>query len=228
VPDVVASTLRTQLMDVYQRLLEHFGDRQWWPADTREEMVIGAILVQNVSWQNTVVAIDRLREQGLLNFSALVATPEPQLEACIVSTRYYKTKAKKLKAFAQRLLDFHDGRLDHLLSQSMADLRKELLTIWGIGPETADDIVLYAAGQPSFVVDAYTNRIFARLGWTNMDMPYEQMRSWFMSALPPDAPLYNQYHALLDALGHHFCLSRKPRCRECPLLPVCSESSNWV
>ncbi|MDQ0188391.1 hypothetical protein JI721_15735 [Alicyclobacillus cycloheptanicus] len=213
--------LQTTLMDIYHRMEDAFGDRGWWPASSTEEIIIGAILVQNVSWSNTVKAVERLNDHGLLTFPALAAASVDDIEACVYSTRFYKTKAKKLKAFATHVMTHHKGRIDAMLAQPMAPLRAELLQIYGIGPETADDILLYAANQASFVIDAYTKRIFYRLGLTPADISYESMRAWFMANLPADVSLFNQYHALLDAVGHHFCSTKRPKCEACPLRSKC-------
>ncbi|MBX5437143.1 MAG: endonuclease III domain-containing protein [Alicyclobacillaceae bacterium] len=205
-------------------MFHHFGDRRWWPAETQEEVIIGAILVQGVAWSNTAKAIHNLRSQDLLSLRAIHAAAVEDIEACIVPTRYYRAKARKLKAFAEHVQTHHGGDIGAMLAQPMGELRSELLSIYGIGPETADDILLYAAGLPSFVVDTYTRRIFHRLGYTAPDIPYEVMRAWFMDHLPPEAPLYNQYHALLDAVGHNCCTNRRPQCERCPLAPACNHA----
>ncbi|MCL6637236.1 MAG: hypothetical protein K6T26_04725, partial [Alicyclobacillus sp.] len=149
---------QTRLLHVYERLLSHFGDRGWWPAETAEEVVIGAILVQNVAWSNVVRALDQLRQRDWLNFHALAAAPFEELAACVVSTRFYRMKAKKLKHLAEYLVAHYEGQLERLFAQPAEALRSELLALYGVGPETADDIVLYAAGLPTFVIDAYTRR----------------------------------------------------------------------
>ncbi|RIV22983.1 endonuclease III domain-containing protein [Alicyclobacillaceae bacterium I2511] len=212
----------TQLLAIYSSLQESFGDLHWWPADTDEEMVIGSILVQNVAWKNVVQAIELLRDQGRLSFRGIFETSQEELEKSIRSTRFYRTKAKKLKAFATYLNDRHDGSLKNLLSIPMHPLRIELLNIYGIGRETADDILLYAAHQPSFVIDTYTVRIFERLGYSPPRNEYEFWRSWFMKHLPAEPRLFNQYHALLDRLGHHLCTTHNPRCSICPLQSLCT------
>jgi endonuclease-3 related protein len=218
----VHTDVQRRLMEIYERLFEHFGDRKWWPAKTREEVVIGAILVQNVAWSNTEKAIRNLEAQNLLSFRRLLEVSPSVIEACIVPTRYYRMKAKKLRAFAEYLRDRYAFDLDRMFNQPAESLRSELLTIHGIGPETADDIVLYAAGLPTFVIDAYTRRIFHRLGLVAENAGYETLRSWFLAHLPEDVALFNQYHALLDALGHHVCRQRHPRCPDCPLKSMCA------
>lgn len=184
-------------------------------------MIIGAILVQNVSWSNTVKALDSLREGGLLNFTVLASAGPEEIERRIVPTRFYRLKAKRLQSFARMVENLYGGNLSALLAEPFERLRKTLLGVRGIGEETADDIMLYAAGLPSFVVDAYTKRIFHRLGIAAQEVPYETLRAFFMENLPGDAELFGHYHALLDALGHRICLVSKPRCGECPLVSVC-------
>lgn len=214
------------LMDIYHRMYATFGDRRWWPAETAEEVVIGAILVQSVAWSNVVKAIDCLRQRGLLSLEALHAAPLEVVAECVVPTRYYRAKAQKLKAFAAHVHERHDGSLERMFEQDTETLREELLSVYGIGPETADDILLYAAGKPSFVIDAYTKRIFSRLGLIDERIGYEPLRAWFMRHLPADVALYNNYHALIDAIGHHFCSVRRPACTSCPLRAVCRHASS--
>ncbi len=209
------------LLDIYERLFAHYGDRRWWPADTPEEVIIGAILVQNVAWKNVETAIARLREKGWLSLCALREAPIEEVEGCIVSTLYYRMKARKLQAFAAMVETEFAGDAGLMLALPADELRARLLAVWGIGPETADDIILYAANQPSFVIDAYTRRIFSRLGLTKEKATYEELRAFFMRHLTADVALYNQYHALIDALGHSLCLKKRPRCSECPLCTMC-------
>ncbi|MCL6631222.1 MAG: endonuclease [Alicyclobacillus herbarius] len=219
---------REHMLQIYTRLFQHFGDRKWWPAKTREEIVIGAILVQNVSWANTVKAIDALENHGLLSFQAIESADLDVLESCLIPTRFYRVKAKKLKAFSKHLKSNYRFDLDRMLALPTEELRAELLSIYGIGPETADDIVLYAAAKPTFVIDAYTRRIFHRLGMSPENPGYEVMRNWFLNHLPEDVVLFNQYHALLDALGNQLCRQTKPRCPNCPLLDLCRYGQQQV
>jgi len=214
----------THLLDIYERLFAHYGDRRWWPADTPEEVIIGAILVQNVAWKNVMTAIARLREKGWLSLGALREAPIEEVEECIVSTLYYRVKARKLQTFATMVEAEFAGDAGLMLALPADELRARLLAVWGIGPETADDIILYAANQPSFVVDAYTRRIFFRLGLTKEKATYDELRTFFMRRLAPDVALYNQYHALIDALGHSLCLNKRPRCGECPLRTLCKSA----
>lgn len=209
-----------ELMEIYERLYGHFGPRHWWPADSPFEMIVGAILTQNVTWRSVGAAIGNLKAAGLFSIEGLLAVPESELSPLLRSTRYHIQKARKLQSFCRVVEDEHGGDLDLFLSREAGDLRRRLLDIYGIGPETADAIVLYAAGQPIFVIDAYTRRIFHRLGYFPERIAYREMQDFFMGALPPDAPLYNEYHALIDAQGHHICTPR-PRCGACPLAGLC-------
>ncbi len=208
-------------MEVYKQLLAHFGPRHWWPAETRFEVIVGAILTQQVAWKNVETAIDNLKGAGLLDPQMLLATPDEELWRLIRSTRYYRQKATRLKTFCRVLIEEYRGDLSAFLSLDLPDLRTILLKMHGIGKETADSIILYAAGQPIFVIDAYTHRIFSRLGLTSGRETYDALQERFMSNLPLEASLFNEYHALIVALGHHYCLRRKPRCVHCPLSDFC-------
>lgn len=219
------ANVRLQLAEMYERLEEGFGDLGWWPAETAEEMMIGAILVQNVTWKNTVKAIEALRDHGLLSLQAIHDGDETLIATCIRPTRFFNMKTRRLKAFAAHVTDRYAGHLDKLLHQPMEALRNELLSIEGIGEETADDIVLYAANQPSFVIDAYTRRILARCLQISPNVSYGELRHWFMNHLPKDVRMFNQFHALIDRLGHAVCLNRNPQCDICPLHPMCASPS---
>lgn len=212
------------LLTVYRRLLDRFGPQGWWPARTPFEVVVGAILTQSVAWTNVEKAIANLGAEGLLAPHALASAPLERLSALIRPAGYFNVKARKLKAFADFLLDRHAGRLDRLFAAPLDAVRGELLAVWGIGPETADSILLYAGGLPSFVVDAYTARILSRL-LPDPDRPelrgYEPLRRFFMERLPADPALFNEYHALLVALGKGVCLKRRPACDACPLASLC-------
>ncbi|TDA68851.1 MAG: endonuclease III domain-containing protein [Clostridia bacterium] len=211
---------RAFLLEVYRRLLDHFGLRHWWPADTPLEVCVGAILTQNVAWRNVERAIANLKEQGLLVWDNLARAAETEIEPLIVPTRFYKTKARKLAAFVRFIAENY-GSLETMFADDLAVLRPRLLKVWGLGPETVDSILLYAGEKPTFVVDAYTRRVFSRLGVVPPDISYEDLRAFFQGALPPDVPLYNEYHAQIDALGHHLCLNQQPRCGACPLGQLC-------
>jgi endonuclease-3 related protein len=211
-----------KLMDIYSKLYEHFGPRHWWPADCSFEMIIGAILTQNVSWRSVTKAIENLKQEGLLSLEGILSCDPSDLAALVHPTRYHNQKAKKLQAFCSVVVEEFGGKLDAFLTQEMGTLREQLLDIYGIGPETADSIILYAAQKPIFVVDAYTRRIFSRLGIFPEKISYQEMQHFFMSHLPRDVELYNEYHAQIDALGNQTCLKTKPRCGECPVVCYCT------
>ncbi len=212
------------LMAVYRRLFERFGPQGWWPARTPFEVAVGAILTQSVAWVNVEKAIAALEAHGLLEPAALLAAPPGRLAELIRPAGYYNAKARKLKSFVEFLFARHGGSLERLFAQPLEPARRELLGVWGIGPETADSILLYAGGMPTFVVDAYTRRILSRL-WPDPAAPflrdYEALRRFFLDRLEPDPALFNEYHALLVALGKGICRKGRPRCADCPLLSLC-------
>ncbi|WP_296971369.1 endonuclease III domain-containing protein [Tepidanaerobacter sp. EBM-38] len=210
------------LVKIYDKLLEAFGPQHWWPADDDFEIIVGAILTQSVSWKNVEKAIDNLKAEGLLSLDAVLAVDKDKLAALIKSTMYYNQKALKLKNFCRYIKQNYGGDIYSLFEKSIPNMRAELLSIKGIGPETADSIILYAAEKPIFVVDAYTRRIFSRLGFLPDDVKYSQMQDFFMSNLPSDVNLFNEYHALIVRLGKDYCKNKKPLCNECPVKNHCS------
>ena len=205
------------LQEVYQRLLDAFGPQNWWPGDTHFEMMVGAILVQNTNWQNVQRAIRNLREADLLDPHALYDVPEEELEELIRPAGYYRVKAKRLRSLLKFLIERYDGSIEAMFRTPLGKLRQELLGIHGVGPETADSILLYAGALPTFVVDAYTYRVFSRHGWIDLESDYHQIQEYFHDHLPADAPMFNEFHALLVHLGKHFCKKSKPLCEACPL-----------
>ena len=209
-----------KLLEIYQYLFDHFGPRGWWPAKSSFEVIVGAILTQSVSWRNVEKAILRMSQIGVLDPVAMRNLPQEQLEDLIRSTRYYRMKAKKLKAFLCFLHDNYHDNLEKLLNQPLDKLRQELLSIYGLGPETVDSILLYAGGLPIFVVDAYTRRIFYRLGYWEPKISYDQMQKYFHQHLAAETQLYNEYHALIVGLGHSYC-RQTPRCESCPINSLC-------
>jgi len=213
---------RKTLLLIFDRLLQHFGPRNWWPAETPFEVIVGAILTQQVAWRNVVTAIDQMKRRGCLSPQGILTLPEDTLWELIRPTRYYRQKADRLRAFCRMLCRDFDGDLDRLFALDIKALRTRLLSLPGIGEETADSIILYAGGKPIFVIDAYTQRIFRRLGLIERPMPYRKLQGLLMARLPRDTALYNEYHALLDALGHHLCRKQNPSCRSCPLDDLCS------
>jgi len=204
------------LKEVFDRLYAAYGPRHWWPAQSPFEVLIGAVLVQNTAWQNVEKAIDRLRGDDLLEPHALYAVPVEELEELIRPVGYFRIKARRLRNVLEFLVDRYDGSLEAMFQTGLAELREGLLQVKGIGPETADSILLYAGGLPAFVVDAYTHRVLARHGWIGFDADYYQIQDYFLSGLPQDAALFNEYHALLVEVGKRHC-HKHPRCEGCPL-----------
>jgi endonuclease-3 related protein len=193
---------------IYQRLVARFGPAGWWPGETPFEICLGAILTQNTSWGNAEKALGMLRAHGQLSYSRLRSLPVSRLAVLIRSSGTFNLKARRIAAF----LSF--------LSSESGELRGKLLAVHGIGRETADSIALYAAGQPLFVVDGYTRRVFTRLGLLRGDEAYDDIQRIFMDRLPADASLFNDYHAQIVRLAKDVCRPR-PRCGECPLDDLC-------
>ncbi len=208
--------MKKRLMNMYSRLFSFFGPQNWWPAETPFEVMIGAILTQNTNWKNVEKAIENLKKEGLLSVSELHRIPEQELASLIRPAGYYRMKAKRLKNFISHIVEDHGGNLENLFSQDTESLRKELLSIKGIGPETADSILLYAARRPVFVVDSYTYRILKRHNIIWDDIPYDELQRIFMENLPHDESLFNEFHALIVETGKHFC-KKRPLCEACPL-----------
>lgn len=204
------------LDEIYQRLHDSFGPQNWWPAESAFEVIVGAILVQNTAWKNVEKAIENLRQADLLSAERLYELPASELEELIRPAGYYRMKTQRLRNFLDYLFQQYDGCLNTLLQVDTETLRLELLEINGIGPETADSILLYAAERPVFVVDTYTQRVLKRHGWIEYEADYGVTQEHFQSHLEPNAELYNEFHALLVRLGHLYC-RKTPRCDECPL-----------
>jgi endonuclease-3 related protein len=204
------------LLELYNRLFEAFGPRYWWPGDSGFEVAVGAILTQNTAWRNVTKAIRNLKDQGLLSPEALYHIPVEGLASVIRPAGYYNIKARRLKHFVQFLFRESAGNLDRLFAEDVDTLRSKLLSINGIGPETADSILLYAGNKTTFVVDSYTKRILFRHSLIPEEASYDEVRNFFMDCLEPDAAMFNEYHALLVHLGHAFCTKRKPKCSGCP------------
>jgi endonuclease-3 related protein len=201
---------------MYRAMLRVLGPQGWWPGRTRFEVIVGAILTQNTAWTNVARAIANLRQAHVLTPRTLATFPTPRLARLIRSSGYYRTKAVRVKRFVRFLQARYRLDLSRMFGQRPSRLREELLAVPGIGPETADSILLYAGQVPAFVVDAYTRRILERHGLIRPDATYDTVQALFMGHLPPDAPLYNEYHALIVAIGKDFCRP-VPRCERCPL-----------
>lgn len=208
--------MRKTLERFYRLMSGHFGPTGWWPGGSAFEIAVGAVLVQNTAWRNVEKAIATLKRRRLLSPKAILAAPVSELEEALVPAGYFRVKTARLRSFCEFLVSRYGGSMARLARTPLPELRRELLAVHGIGHETADDIILYACHQPVFVVDAYTRRILARHGLTDPDIGYEALRKYFERRLPPDVPLYQEYHGLLVMTGNRYC-RRKPRCEECPL-----------
>jgi endonuclease-3 related protein len=204
------------LKELYQKLWEVWGPQGWWPGETPFEVAVGAILTQNTNWGNVARAIAVLKGQDLLEPQALHDLPEAELARLIRPAGYYNIKARRIKNFLDFLANHYGNSMARLAAGDLENLRPALLTIKGIGPETADSILLYALAKPTFVVDAYTFRILSRHGLIPEAYPYEELRQLFMEHLPPQLDLYQEYHALLVRLGKEWCRPQ-PRCATCPV-----------
>ncbi len=212
--------LERTLTDIYRRLLDGFGPQHWWPADEPFEVIVGAILTQSAAWGNVEKAIANLKEAEALSPARLRRLQLPRLARLVRPCGYYNAKALKLKSLAFWLGNHYNDDLDRLFATATDYLRQQLLSVHGIGQETADSILLYAAGKPVFVVDAYTRRILGRIGQVPEKGSYAGYQTFFMEHLPPDAGIFNEYHALLVRLGKDFC-RRRPLCPQCYLKDVC-------
>lgn len=209
--------MKNTLIKIYNTLFTNFGHQNWWPGETKDEIIIGAILTQSVSWQNVEIAIQNLKRENICSLEAIHHAKIETISPLIRSTLYYNQKAKKLKNFTDFLFIEFDGKLDKLFSLELKELRDKLLNIDGIGPETADSILLYAGEKLIFVVDAYTKRIFTRLGLVGNDWSYHQLKRFFMENLPVEVELFQDFHAQIIRLGKEYCRKLNPKCGECPV-----------
>ena len=207
---------KRMLMDGFDRMLGCFGPRSWWPGDTPFEVMVGAILTQNTNWKNVELAIANLKEAGALDPHAMLALHPAALASLIRPAGFFRLKANRLRAFLKYFVDRYGGDVGRMAGGEIAQLRDELLAVKGIGPETADSILLYALGKPIFVIDAYTRRILSRHGLCAEDECYDDLQSLFMDSLPGDELLFNEYHALLVETAKE-CCRPTPRCDDCPL-----------
>lgn len=205
------------LQEVYTLLFDHFGPQGWWPSENAFETMVGAVLAQNTNWQNVTRAICNLKEAGLLSFDALSLCNAEELALYIKPAGYYNLKAQRLRNLLDMIGRYYDGRLDSFLNDGFLIARERLLSVKGIGPETADSILLYACGQAIFVVDAYTHRVFSRHGLVAEETDYHAMQTLFMDHLPPDPVLFNEFHALIVRVAATYCKKNNPQCEECPL-----------
>jgi len=208
---------REVLKGFYKALFSSFGPQGWWPGRTKFEVVVGAILTQNTNWKNVEKAIKNLKSRRLLNPQGMHDLSVHELAALIRPAGYFNVKAKRLKHFLNHLFDNYSGNLDGFFKRRTDVLREELLNINGIGPETADSILLYAANRPIFVIDAYTKRILLRHCMIKKHTDYHEMQRLFMENLVHDSPMFNEYHALIVKTGKDFCKTKEPLCSRCPL-----------
>ncbi len=208
------------LQDIFKRLMADYGPQHWWPAREPFEVMVGAILTQSAAWLNVEKAIINLKEAKALSPEALRRLDLLEVARLIRPSGYYNAKALKLKSLARWLGEYYDDQLDKLSSSSTSELRQQLLSVHGIGPETADSIILYATGKPIFVIDAYTRRILSRIGLAPSGNSYVAYQALFMDNLTADAGLFNEYHALLVRLAKDVC-RKKPLCLKCCLNGIC-------
>lgn len=206
-----------KFLDIYTTLLDHYGPQNWWPADTPLEMVVGAVLTQNTNWKNVSKALTNLKAGNLLELDLLNALPHDELAMHIRPAGYYNLKAKRLKNLLQMIVDEYNGDLQQLFDEELHSARSKLLQVNGIGEETADSILLYAGGQPIFVVDAYTYRVFSRHHLLEEECSYADIQERFMDSLPAETSLFNEYHALIVKVAKDYCKKNKPCCQLCPL-----------
>ena len=206
-----------KVFEIYEILLGHFGPQGWWPGDTPFEIMVGAVLTQNTNWVNVSRAIDNLKKNDLLSFEKIHDLPVELLAEKIKSAGYFNLKAARLKNLLNFIGDEYNGSLEDMLHEDALNLRAKILTVKGIGPETADSILLYAGNKPVFVIDTYTHRIFARHDIIAEEDGYYEIQEYFTLSLPEDVELFNEYHALIVRLGKEFCKKSKPLCRRCPL-----------
>lgn len=210
------------LIELYDKLENVLGPTGWWPAETSFEVCIGAIITQNAPWTGVEKSISALKKISLFDVHSIAAAPEEAIADAIRPSIYYNQKARRIKAFCRFLTDDFEGKIENLAQLDLYDARRCLLLINGIGPETADSILLYALKMPIFVVDAYTRRIFLRHSIIDPEWDYNRLRIFFEEVLEPDPVFYSEFHALICLLGAYFCKS-KPGCDECPVRELLGE-----
>lgn len=221
---IYEENLNKKLLDLYDQLRREHGTLRWWPADTPFEVALGAILTQATAWRNVVKAIDNLKAADAFTPEQINVISHDKLEQLLYPSGYFRMKAKKVRAFVEYIVK---RPMQEMFKQDVPELREELLSIYGVGPETADSIILYAAEKPSFVVDTYTYRLLSRLGWVEGTFHYARLRALFMDNLPHDADLFNEYHALIVRHGARVC-QKTPECEACGLQASCDYFSNRI
>jgi len=201
----------------YQLLYDHFGPQHWWPGETPFEVMVGAVLTQNTSWKNVVKALNNLKEAALLNYSSLSLLGAEEIAGFIRPSGYYNLKAQRLRNLLDMIAKQYEGDLEAFFTDTLSIARENLLAVKGVGPETADSILLYACDAPVFVIDTYTHRVFSRHNMVEEESDYQTMQESFMESLPEDVQLYNEYHALVVRVAGAYCKKTKPLCEQCPL-----------
>ncbi len=206
-----------RIKKIYTKLYQTYGPQGWWPGDSTLECVLGAILTQNTAWRNVEKALQNLKQSKVMSVEKLSLITTDELANLIRPSGYYNQKALKIKNFIGFLNENYDGMIEDMVDEEALTLRTKLLDINGIGPETADSIMLYCANKPIFVIDAYTYRIFSRHGLVPEQTNYNEMQEVFMDSLERDAQMFNEYHALVVKLGKEHCRKQNPLCTGCPL-----------
>jgi endonuclease III related protein len=209
--------MQNQYQAIYGLLFDHFGPQYWWPGESPFEIMVGAVLTQNTNWRNVSKAIDNLRDAGFLTYSSFQQLSIDEIASYIRPSGYYNLKAKRLKNLMNMVAERYDGELDHFLTDTHDACRENLLSVKGVGPETADSILLYACEHPAFVIDAYTHRIFSRHQLVDEETDYEAMQEIFQSNVVEDVKLFNEYHALIVKTASTYCKKNNPLCESCPL-----------
>jgi len=216
--------LTNNINNIYHLLLDNYGKQNWWPVTGggKFEIIVGAILCQNVSWKNVRTSLELLKINNLWDYQSIYQSNFEHLSKCIRSSRYFNEKSQTLKNFVTLLIEDFNGQEEKLFSLPLKDLRNTLLSIKGIGPETADDIIVYAASKPSFIIDEYTKRISSRVGINPLNNSYSEFQKVFETKLPKDQKLYGEFHALLDKHGSNVCTKKNPLCKKCCLQNICN------
>jgi endonuclease-3 related protein len=215
-PQANTNSPTTTFLNIYRILHRAFGPQYWWPGETPFEIIVGAILTQNTNWRNASSAVQRIKNAGLLEPRKMLKEYR-RMPHLIRTSGFYRSKARYLRAFLRYYVGRYDGKVTNIAQKNKRSIRKELLTITGIGPETADSILLYALGRRTFVVDTYTRRILSRHGIIEHDLPYDALQKMIESNLPASAKIYNEFHALLVRAGKEYCRKNEPLCSTCPL-----------
>lgn len=210
------------LNKAYDRMFAAFGPQLWWPGETPFEVIVGAVLTQNTNWKNVELAIENLRDADKLSLSAIHQLPSSKLQPLIRPAGYFRVKSTRLKNVVRHIVENY-GDVETMFQQDLPRLREDLLTINGVGPETADSILLYAGDKPTFVIDAYTARIAKRHGWIEPGADYDALKTFFESQVEQSVPLFNEYHALIVRVGKEFC-KPTPKCENCPLQSMLPEA----